>query len=228
MPSGPPAAQQADLQGAAPKEEKFKASETFFIFDYDDTLLSSTWLQRQGLRLDRASQPTAEQREALAELATSAGKTLRAARQRGTVILVTNAERGWIELSCQKFMPTLSPMLENVKLVSARTSYEGPQCPSPLDWKLHAFAAEIGNFFGPDVLSDADRRKNVFSLGDSVHEREALFKATASLPNCCSKSFKFCERPDIGQMCKQHELILGCFEQVVHHGGNLDLCIQCP
>jgi hypothetical protein len=31
------------------------------------------------------------------------------------VVLVTNAERGWIELSCQKFMPTLFPSLENVK-----------------------------------------------------------------------------------------------------------------
>jgi len=144
------------------------------------------------------------------------------------VVLVTNAERGWIELSCQKFLPTLCPMLENLKLVSARTTYEGLDCPSPLDWKLRAFDSEITQYFGAAVVSDETKRKNVLSLGDSVHEREALMRATSSAPNCHAKSLKFVERPDISQICKQHELIANCFDQIVHHEGNLDLCIQCP
>jgi len=212
----------------AQQEEKIRAEDTFFIFDWDDTVLPSTWVQRQGLRLDTASQPNEEQREMLAEVATAAGQTLRAARQHGTVVLVTNAERGWIELSCQKFLPTLSPTLENVKLVSARTTYECPQCSSPLDWKLRAFEAEINHYFGSDAMFDQSKRKNVLSLGDSVHEREALLRATTSAPNCYSKSLKFVERPDISQICKQHELITNCFDRIVHHEANLDLCIRCP
>jgi len=224
---GPAAAPQPPCQGAT-QDANFSIDETFFIFDWDDTVLPSTWVQRQGLRLDAASQVSPEQREVLAEVAVAAGKTLRAARQRGTVVLVTNAERGWIELSCQKFLPTLSPMLENVKLVSARTTYEGSQSPSPLDWKLRAFDAEIARYFGPEVVSDPSKRKNVLSLGDSVHEREALLRATSSAPNCHPKSLKFVERPDIHQICKQHELITNCFDRIVHHEGSLDLCIRCP
>jgi len=227
-PSGPPAAPPQGPPCGAGQETKFEVEETFFIFDWDDTVLPSTWVQRQGLRLDAASTLNADQREVLAEVAVAAGKTLRAARQHGTVVLVTNAERGWIELSCQKFLPTLSPMLENVKLVSARTTFEGPQCPSPLDWKLRAFDSEIMNYFGSDVVFDESQRKNVLSLGDSVHEREALLRATSSAPNCHSKSLKFVERPDISQICKQHELITNCFDRIVHHEGNLDLCIRCP
>jgi len=227
-PSAPPAAPpQAPSCGGA-QETKFELDETFFIFDWDDTVLPSTWVQRQGLRLDAGSTLNAEQREVLAEVSVAAGKTLRAARQHGTVVLVTNAERGWIELSCQKFLPTLAPMLENVKLVSARTTYEGAQCPSPLDWKLRAFDSEIMNYFGSDVVFDQSKRKNVLSLGDSAHEREALLRATSSAPNCHSKSLKFVERPDISQICKQHELITNCFDRIVHHEGNLDLCIRCP
>jgi hypothetical protein len=207
---------------------KIPVRETFFVFDWDDTVLPSTWLQKRGLRLDVASQPSEDQRQMLAEVAHAAGRTLRAARQHGTVVLVTNAERGWIELSSQKFLPTLAPMLENMKLVSARTTYEGPQCSSPLDWKLHAFEAEITRYYGQDVLNDAASRKNVLSLGDSVHEREALLQATSSSPNCFSKSLKFVERPDISQICKQHELIVNSFEQIVNHEGHLDLCIRCP
>lgn len=76
---------------------------------------------RQGLRLDSASVPSAWHMERLGEAAHAAAETLRTAKQLGTVVLLTNAERGWIELSCQKFAPALLPIIENVKIVSART-----------------------------------------------------------------------------------------------------------
>lgn len=205
---------------------KFAAEETVFIFDWDDTVLPSTWVQCQGLRLNDNSELTAWQREQLAQVANAAAETLRIAKEYGTVVFVTNAERGWIELSCQKFMPTLFPMLKNVKVLSARTTYESPDLASPLDWKLRAFESEIQRIYGPE-LAGPEKRKNVLSLGDSVHEREALIRATALLPNCCSKSLKFVERPDIGHLCKQHSLVSSYFDTIVHHEGNLDLCIKC-
>merc|ERR1719384_2208866 len=102
-------------------------------------------------------------------------------------------------------------------MVSARTTFEHGRCRSPLDWKLRAFEVEIAHFFGEDVIADPSKRKNIFSLGDSVHEREALLRATTSVPSCLSKSLKFVERPDISQICKQHELICSCFGELVHH-----------
>ena len=80
-------------------------------------------VQTQGLRLDAGSELNDWQRSQLSEVATAAAETLRLAKQLGTVVLVTNAERGWIELSCQKFLPTLYPLLEDVKVLSARTTY---------------------------------------------------------------------------------------------------------
>lgn len=179
------------------------------------------------LRLDEDSKVSDSQRQQLNEVANITMETMRIAKQHGTVVLVTNAERGWIELSCQKFMPSLYPSLESVKVLSARTTYETPTMSSPLDWKLNAFESEIRRVFGEAGVNEPSRRKNILSLGDSMHEREALLRATASLPNCRSKSLKFVERPDISQICKQHSLITGCFERIVHHDGNLDLCIRC-
>merc|ERR1711920_30017 len=98
-------------------EGNFTMAETLFVFDWDDTVLPSTWLQRQGLRLDGASKVSQWHREQLAVVAESAIEILSNAKKCGTVVLVTNAERGWIELSCQKFLPTLLPQLENVKTV---------------------------------------------------------------------------------------------------------------
>jgi len=206
----------------------FSFEETFFVFDYDDTILPSTWINRQKLRLDGGSRPTPEQMRVLGQVAEIAGKTLKLARQHGTVVFITNAERGWIELSCRKFLPTLAPMLENIRLVSARSSYEGSSAPSPLDWKLCAFKDQLSRNFGGELLADPSKRKNIFSLGDGIHEREALFESTAGLSNYCAKSLKFIERPDISQIIKQHELITGAFENIVHRADHLDLRINCP
>jgi len=227
-PAAAPAPAPASACTAASKDTGFSFSETFFVFDYDDTILPSTWINRQGLRLDAGSRPTPQQLAVLGEAAALAAKTIKFAMQRGTVIFVTNAERGWLELSCHKFMPTLAPLLENIRLVSARTSYQGPLAPSPLDWKVCAFEAALEHHFGADGLSDPSQRKNVLSLGDGIHEREALLQTTMSLPACFPKSLKFVERPDISQILKQHELIAGNFDSIVNHAGNLDLRIQCP
>lgn len=72
-------------------------------------------VQGQGLRLDESSEVLPCHRQQLHKVATAAAETLRLAKQLGTVVLITNAERGWIELSCQKFLPTLFPALESVK-----------------------------------------------------------------------------------------------------------------
>lgn len=203
---------------------RFSAEETVLIFDWDDTVLPSSWVQEQGFRLDGDSYLTVQQQEELQDLVRLAAETLSIAKQLGTVVMVTNSERGWIELSCQKFMPALIPLLENVKLLSARSVYERFDISSPLEWKLRAFESEIMRIFVPN--RDDHKRKNILSLGDSAHEREALIHATANLPNCRIKSLKFCERPGLEQLRKQHMLVARCFRRIVHHDGNLDLCIR--
>jgi len=201
---------------------RFSAEETIMIFDWDDTVLPSFWVLSEGLRLDADSVPSPACQEQLADLARFAAKTLSIAKKLGTVVLVTNAERGWIELSCLKFLPALHPSLESVKIISARSDYESPTNASPFDWKLKAFTREIERV----LLSGPCSRRNVLSIGDSAHEREALINATATIPNCRTKSLKFVERPTIDQLCKEHLLMSSCLERVVHHEGNLDLSIN--
>jgi len=201
--------------------------DALFVFDWDDTLLPSSWILRQGLRLDVGSDLSDAERDGLNMLAASAGRMLRIARRLGTVVLVTNAERGWIELSCQKFLPSLLPTIEGVRNISARSTYESDTCTSPLEWKVQAFEAEIRRAWGAGAWTESTRRRHVLSLGDSVHERAALMRATEALPSCRAKSLKFAERPDVGQLLRQHALVSDCLAQIVQHDGDLDLGISC-
>jgi len=204
-------------------EAKFAVADTLLIFDWDDTVLPTTWIGAQGLGLAEESVPTKEQMAQLEKVAQHASATLTAAKRYGTLVIITNAERGWIELTCQKFMPSLYPALEGVRLLSARSTYEPQGIASPFEWKYLAFEEEIRC-----LIDDAgDRMRNVMSFGDSAHEREALIRATEQMPSCRTKSLKFAERPEIDQLLKQHALISGCFDHIVNHDGNLDLCIRC-
>lgn len=152
-----------------------------------------------------------------------AWRTLSTARRYGTVLLVTNAEEGWIELSCQAFLPSLLPLVMDLQFLSARTTYEQRGVDSPFEWKFLAFESEVGEL----IDKDHHLRKNVISFGDSAQEREALIRITECRPNCCTKSVKFVERPEISQLQCEHDLIYKCFKQLVDHDGNLDLCIHC-
>jgi len=202
-------------------------NQTTFIFDWDDTLMPSAWLRYQGLiggdGARNRSKATRWQRNQLAQIAKAACEMLRQAKQWGTVVIITNADRGWVEANCHKFMPTLYPLLDNIRIISARTSFMGHQPSSPSEWKLAAFQQEIQRLYGSAVLSDHKCRKNVISIGDGPHERKALLASTASLPNCFAKTVKFVDLPDINELSTQQSLIANDFEQIVNHVGNLDL-----
>merc|ERR1719183_1966237 len=113
----------------------FSSDDTLLIFDWDDTLLPTSWIQKQGLSLDADSIPTEEDKARLDAMAYHVMQTLHVACSYGTVIFVTNGERGWVEMSCDKFMPSLLPIVQGIKVVSARSMYESGDVPEPSDWK---------------------------------------------------------------------------------------------
>jgi hypothetical protein len=199
---------------------------TLVIFDWDDTLLPSSWLLKHDLKIVANSRlPNDDEKLELRRVARRVIKTLRRAKRAGTVIIITNAEKGWVELTCRHFMPEVAPLLEGVRIMSARSSFE-PDWPAlPIQWKRLAFQREISAFFdglsGVDHLA-AGHRENVISIGDSLHEREALIRAT-ELRHCWKKSIKFLDLPSAEHLVKQHELLSSCLPTLAEFADNVDL-----
>lgn len=202
---------------------------TLQIWDWDDTLFPSSWINSQGLSLLEESEANAHQQRQLNGLAKIVEQTFRAALNLGEVVIITNAEEGWVDLSCKKFFPTLYPVLTHsgVKILSARTTYEQLGVFRPFDWKLKAFEAETSGFCqsyrrGDDVF-------NLLSIGDSVHEREALLRAGQNINRDARrvKSIKLSERPDMGDLKRTHEVLQRSLVVVCQHDGDADLQILC-
>jgi len=210
-----PSAHLSDMKKlSSPSSDK----ETFIIFDWDDTLLASSFLSAKGYRLDTDKSKILDVDAGLRELEKSIIAVLTLALQFGEVHIVTNAETGWVQLSAAKFIPAVVPLLHRVHVLSARSTYEGRHPDAPLKWKYYAFQDKLAHLF-----ADPKKQKNILSFGDSHVEREAVRAVTRGFPNTRCKSVKFAERPSLEQLRRQIELVTNCFQYIHHHEGDLDL-----
>jgi len=192
------------------------------FFDWDDTLLSSSVLWRLGFRLDSEMDPNdTNLHKQLRELECSVISILKKASTFGKVHIVTNGETGWVQRSAEKFIPAVVPLLANVDIISARSTFEGQYPEDPLKWKVCAFESRLKAFVA--TSGNSQSKVDVISFGDSHVEREAIRIATKTLNDTRTKSVKFAERPSMEQLRRQIELINNCFHFIHEHDGDLDL-----
>jgi len=196
-------------------------TKTIIFLDWDDTLLCSSVLSGQGIKLDSNLRGATDLLRQLDELSDYIINVLNTAQTYGEVHIVTNGETGWVQLSAQKFVPRVVPVLEKLRILSARSTFEQMFPDSPMKWKYHAFQESLAPLYsGPECL------KNVLSFGDSHAEREAIRLVTKGLPYTKTKSIKFAERPSIEQLQRQLELVGNCFQYINNHEEDLDLCMS--
>jgi hypothetical protein len=219
------------------------SSNTVIMFDWDDTLLASSFLSARGYRVDcddsSAAVSDSSDASQLRAQEQCVCALLKLALSYGTVNIVTNAETGWVELSAQKFMPSVLPLLAKVNVLSARSTFEPAHPEAPLKWKYYAFHERLRAVFGETCMESraaeadiataaslglpADMKKNVVSFGDSHVEREAIRAVTRGVPGWRCKSVKFAERPTVEQLRRQLELVTNCFHYIATHHADLDL-----
>mmetsp|Transcript_3476 Transcript_3476/g.6090 ORF Transcript_3476/g.6090 Transcript_3476/m.6090 type:complete len:255 (-) Transcript_3476:329-1093(-) len=196
---------------------------TIVVFDWDDTLLPSTFLAAMGLRVDDEYELPEFVRRQLEELEILAIGLVEESMKTGNVMVITNAETGWVELSGARFVPRLLSFLQKkqIAVISARSTYEPDFPGNPSDWKIQAFTHEISLQF---PLMDG---LNILSLGDGISEREASHAVALSLPLSRVKTVKYIERPTIEQLQRQVSLVHSSFHELYQHDGSFDVNLVC-
>lgn len=170
-----------------------------------------------------------QNKEKMSYLADHVVSFLRICLKIGRCYIVTNGQQGWVERSCQLFLPAVFPLLDHVTIISARHRYEAkyPRC--PVDWKIAAFS----DLFCPgDPLKATENdpllveSRQVIAIGDSSHDRSAIQYVANRTNHIQLKSIKFLENPTIHQLQKQIELITGFMVQLSTHDEPLDLILS--
>lgn len=100
--------------------------QTLIIFDWDDTLCPSCWIQDNSppLSFFRPAPDDPLFLTPLRRLEILVEALLSTSLQLGEVVIVTNAQEPWVESSCRNFLPGLEPILKRIRVLYAHSVYE--------------------------------------------------------------------------------------------------------
>lgn len=188
-----------------PPCSRAEAGDTLIVFDWDDTLLCTSAINR-----DSWTDSQLRQLERIGE------DVLRACMTLGETIIITNGVETWVQASADRYLPGLLPVLSSMRVLSARAQYED-QCPGdPYAWKKHAFT---------DVLAERQKAQedgidgplNLVVVGDSEAEIEAARYATKYCGGCSPllKTIKFKDCPTVTELLGQLRRVAQELEHIV-------------
>ena len=160
-------------------------SKTLLIFDFDDTLFCTKYLDTFALpyqdiftckvSLEQMNSCLAheikELESAILDLFINLG-------QNCDIVIISNADLKWINNCMTHFLPELNDYLtENgIKIYSAKNSFS-KFVKAPTDWKLQCFKKVIEELYEDDLFYDL----NVISIGDGKEEKKAVFNLAKDL-----------------------------------------------
>ena len=179
---------------------------TILIFDWDDTLFPTSWLQSNEIRQGNITKDVAIQLEDLDNICI---QFLKHAQNLGRIVIVTNSINDWVKISSKLFMTRVHDFISEIDVISARSKFRN----LPIkECKVQTFKELIDD----DIL-------NILSFGDTSNDRDALFLATKDQTGIYSKSVKFLQTPTIDELKTQLILLTDSIDKLWENNKNLDL-----
>ena len=195
-----------------------KRHNSLIIFDWDDTLLPTSFLTPRGIFEDKNELNEKDQAK-VSKLEESVRKLLTLAVSRGDVYIITNAGDGWVEFSCKKYYPSIMEILNKIKVISARGKYEDKYPGDSKRWKIETFL-NIKETLNDELIT------NIICLGDSVFEMEAGRILASKFIHAVIKTIKFRENPKPEELNKQLSLVINQFPSIYTSSKNLTVRVE--
>ncbi|CAD7967079.1 unnamed protein product [Amoebophrya sp. A120] len=192
------------------KEQRAPKSQCVLILDWDDTLLCTSYFAALQIREKRM---TMKDEEAMVVLQDLVRRLILFAREMGSVYIITNAMEGWVEYSCEKWLPNCLNLIQQLPIISAR-AYENQYDVSI--WKTMAFR---------EISKKMDQRPvtNLIAIGDSIFEIQAAHDMAAHFPQSLVKTVKLDQRPTPSNLVNQLQLVLKNVPSIVLSGKNMEV-----
>ena len=197
---------------------KPKQHNSIIIFDWDDTLLPTTFLTPGGI-FDEDIELSNTDTEKLSKLEQSVLQLLTEAVEKGNVYIITNAGKGWVEYSANRFYPSILPILKKIKIISARGEYEKVFPGNSRQWKIEAFL-NLQNTVNMKLVT------NIICIGDSLFEMEAGRILASRFTVAFIKTIKFREAPKMEELLKQLKLVCLQFGSIYSSIKNLTIRVE--
>ena len=198
--------------------QKPKTHNSLIIFDWDDTLLPTSFLAPGGV-FNENLELSEKDKAKIKKLEESVLKLLTISISKGDVFIITNAGVGWVEFSAEKFYPSICEILKKVEIISARGEYEDKFPGDSRRWKIQTFL---------NLLKKLNIKlvTNIICLGDSVFEIEAGRVLASKFTQAFIKTIKFREKPKPEELQKQLSLVIHKFNAICSSVKNLTVRVE--
>lgn len=209
-------------------ELPFQTKNHVIIFlDWDDTLFPTTFIRQ--INATDISEMNEKQKILIEQLQDNVCTIINKSLQCGSVAIVTNAQEGWVESCIESYMSKLMFVIDKIKIISARSSFECYHPGVPILWKYRAFYMVLSNYVNNNIMKYPNIKKklNVVSIGDSDIERLAI-TSTISLnyQHSLRKSIKLMLRPGMTELNLQQKLLIDNYDFIIGNKESLDLSIS--
>jgi hypothetical protein len=199
---------------------KDKICNTIFFFDWDDTLLCTSFLI-PILNSQNNSEKIKIIKNNLKNLDEIVSKLLLTTLDKGLVFLVTTAAPGWVEFSSTTFLPMTAKVLREIKIFSAKGLYSKNYPGDPRQWKIKAFKYIIELYnINTKLVS------NLICFGDSLIDLEAIENLKYMFSNAFVKIIKFKECPHPIELEKEVWIAASQLDYIIKKVKNLTLKVS--
>ena len=197
---------------------KPKQHNSLIIFDWDDTLLPTTFLTSNGGPLEDIKLSESDFQR-MKEIENHVYLILKESIEKGDVYIITNAGENWVQFSSSIFYPNISELLKKIKIISARMEYEKAFPGNSRQWKIEAFL---------NLLKDVNNKlvTNIICIGDSLFEIEAGRILASKFSEAFIKTIKFRDAPKLDELLKQLKLVSQQFGSIYSSIKNLTIRIE--
>jgi len=190
----------------------------FIIFDWDDTLLPTSFLIYKNV-IGNENKLNEKDQIKINKLEQLVSNLLTLSLSKGDVYIITNSGEGWVEESTKKFYPNIKDILDKIEIISARKDYEKKYPNDTKLWKIGAFL-NLKNRLNEDLIT------NILCIGDSVFEMDAGKILAANFIHAVIKTIKFKESPKPEELNKQINLVLNQFNSIFNSSKNLTVRVE--
>jgi hypothetical protein len=176
------------------------------VFDFDDTIFATSHF-------------IGKEPVVCPELVASINQLLDLASKNGEVFIITNAERAWIKLCLQRYLPgcdSLQKHFDGNTIISTKDTGISNQAEVCL-WKTIAFDRKFEQQF-----KDESPRQLV-CFGDNEYDRLASLIMREKYKNVVVKNTLLLHNPSLEAILKQHQIMIQILPKILEHYGHLDL-----
>ena len=197
---------------------KERRHNSIIIFDWDDTLLPTSFLSPGGY-FNYDIKLSKDDKNKLSKIENEVLNLLNNAINKGDTYIITNAEKGWVELSAFKFYPKIKNILPKIKIISARDKYSEIFPGDLKKWKIEAFL-NLMKYINVKLVT------NIISIGDSFFEIEAGKIFASKFREAFIKTIKFKEIPKLDDLLKQLNVVNKRFDHIYSSIRNMAIKVE--